>query len=239
MDDDVAGRIDPPQEPFPETTVWFASSPAPLLEDERLAVLMVRVGMAANALGVQVRGVRIAESLRGSARMQHILCSLVTSAAITYEAMGLAQEGMRDLRELARTAGAPDRLLNEIGKLCGGRHPARQVLDRARNRLGFHWDENTIAASVREYGRNDSLIWIEIDPEGIPVYRLAIDVLAHALIKPGDGTNDSQESEREATAVLKIVGEAMNTIIEFFIAAGYGYMRVVGAGRHIRGTENG
>ena len=45
---------------------------------------------------------------------------------------------MRDFRQLAIEIGARDDLLQEIGRLCGGKHPAIEILDRARNKLGFH-----------------------------------------------------------------------------------------------------
>jgi hypothetical protein len=161
-----------------------------------------------------------------------VLCSLVTSAAVTYESMRLAQEAMRDLRELASKAGAPDRLLKEVGRLCGGKHPAQAVLDRARNHLGFHWDESVIAVSVREYRRNAALIWIETNEEGTAVHRLAADVLAHALVPASGSQRDPDQSVEIGREGLAQISEAMNTIIEFFTAASYGYLRAVGAKRY-------
>jgi hypothetical protein len=90
--------------------------------------------------------------------MQQAIYTLIGRAAVTYESMRLALEGMRDLRRLATAAGAPPRLLNEIGRLCGGKYPAQPVLDCARNLLGFHWDYETVAAFLRGYRRNRALI---------------------------------------------------------------------------------
>src|SRR5260370_3475443 len=193
--DDIAGQIDPPQEPMEGTNMWIASGPAALLNDGRLAVLVVRLGMAANALTVQVRGMEDNERRKGATRMQNAVCSLVSSAAVTHEATKLIQEGMQDFRELASAAGARDDLLDEIGKLCGGRHPATKILDRARNNLGFHWDHDVVAKSVREYGKNARIIWIETADNGPPVFRLAADVLAHALIPEASGEADPNRSD--------------------------------------------
>jgi hypothetical protein len=238
MDELIAGQVDPPQEPLKGSTNWIATGPEPLIQDERLAVLMVRVGMVANALTTQVRGVRLAKRLPSAARMQHVICSLIASAALTFEAMRLAQEGMRDLRSLAHEAGAPQPLMDEIGLLCGGKHPAQPILDRARNNLGFHWDQATVAASVREYRRNRALIWIENTDEGMAVHRLAVDVLAHALIAAAGNEMNVEKSQELATGSLGLISGAMDTIIEFFTAASYGYMKRVGGERFERSVKD-
>ena len=95
---------------------------------------------------------------------------------------------------------------------------------------GFHWDTDLIAASVREYSRNEILVWLESDLESHPFYRLASDVLVHAL-HPEAIQLPEDEAKRGITDVLANVNDAMNIIIEFFAACTCGYLRFCGATR--------
>ena len=226
---------DPPMKPSRDTTRWFESGPDPILNDFEAAVMIIRIGMASNALSAQFYAGRAALHHKGTAgRTRNIIASLVTAAAVTFESIRLAQEYMPAIRRLASSAGAPPELLKRAGKLCAGKHPASPVLDRARNELGFHWDKKVIARSVQEYGRNQALVWVEVATDDHPVHRLATDVLTHALFPEASTATERATAHQAYFTSMHQIDEAMQLIIELFTAALYGYLREHGATRRVR-----
>ena len=230
---------DPAVRPIADSDRWFETGPEPIWNDEKTAVLMVRVGMAQNALVAEMDGASLAiDRVRtGARRMRLSLTGLVSAAALVFEAARLAKENMPELRRLATSAGAPQRLLDEIGQLCAGKHPASEMITRARKKVGFHWDADPIAASVAEWGKNAQLVWLETHGDEVPLHRLAADVLAHILF-PETNTPDPAASQKAARAAMDQLGEAINLIVEFFTAATYGYLKLSGARRQERNQSN-
>src|SRR5688572_25044075 len=97
---------DPPLEPMEGTVRWVESGPDAIRKDPELATLIIRVGMASNALMTQHHVARTAKQRETTAaRVRDTLCSLVTAAALTTEAIRLAQENMATLRRLAAEGG--------------------------------------------------------------------------------------------------------------------------------------
>lgn len=225
---------DPPMKPIKGSTQWIESGPRPILDDPDLATLIVRIGMATNALTAQINaGTDASRARRGVAKARDILSSLVTTCALTNEALAVARSGMAVLRPLARRAGAKDSLLERVGQLCAGKHPANSLLHRARNNVGFHWDADVIGQSVREYGKNRKIVWLESEPDfRETTHRLAFETLAHALFPSPEGG----PSETTISAALADVSGAMDLIIEFFTASTYGYLKTVGADQKKRGS---
>jgi hypothetical protein len=203
-----------------------------------IATLVVRVGMASNALAVQMQAGVDAGQRPPAFRNRDVLCSLVASAALTNEAIKLASEGMATFHELLPRSVNTDAkrvhvacLAKRMGKLCSGKHPADAFLKRARNELCFHWDAALVGRAVRDFGKNEKIIWLESDVHAKPLHRLASDVLAHALYPEMMGVTNEAEAERATREIFENVNDAMNTIIEFFTAAIYGYMASVGVVR--------
>ena len=224
---------DPPVLPMSDSDRWYVTGPEPIWNDEKTAALMVRVGMAQNALVAEMdaASLAIAGVPTGARRMRLSLTRLVTSAALVFEAARLAKENMAELRRLATSGRAPrPGLLDEIGQLCAGKHPASGVITRARKKVGFHWDAAEIGASVAEWGKNAQLIWLEARSDEVPLHRLASDVLAHVLF-PETNTPDPVENQRAAAQAMAHLSEAIGLIVEIFTAATYGYLKVIGAER--------
>lgn len=228
---------DPPVKPIADSDRWFETGPEPIWNDEKTAVLMVRVGMAQNALVAEMdaASLAIAGVGTGARRMRLSLTRLVTTAALVFEAARLAKENMPELRRLA-TSGhkqpSPE-LLDEIGQLCAGKHPASPVITRARKKVGFHWDAAEIGASVAEWGKNAQLVWLEASGDEFPLHRLASDVLAHVLF-PETNTPNPVESQKAAAVAMGQLSQAIGLITEFFTAATYGYLKLSGARRQVR-----
>jgi hypothetical protein len=225
----VDDPVDPPVEPMKGSVRWFESGPQPIRDEYERSVLMVRVGLAINALSVQ-RAAAVAGSAPGSAcRMRNVLCALVTSSALLHETLRLIGGGMPTLRQLASTGGGSPSLLQRIGQLCAGTHPASALLGRARNQVGFHWDEEPIGEAMRQFGNNKRLVWVESDAEGEPVYRLAADVLALALFPEVDATTADPVPSPALDQAMKDLGDAIALIVEFLGKASLGHLKAIGA----------
>ena len=156
---------------------------------------------------------------------------LVTSAALTTEAIKLASEGLARLRPLVEGAGAPDDLLQNMGKLCAGKHPSAEVLNRARNHIGFHWAKDVIGPPTREFGKNKKIVWMEAGIGHDNVHRLASDVLVHALFPEVARQTNTAAAQRAASEAMSHISDAMSLIIEFFAASAFGYLKWCGAVR--------
>jgi hypothetical protein len=217
--------------PSADAIRWFTTGPDPLVNDESLSVLIVQIGMAGNALSSQFRAGARARGQSSVTQEQDIFCALVTSAALTNEAIKVASRGLAVLRPLAVLAGAGSDLLEQIGKLCAGKHESASVLRRARNELGFHWDPEPIQTALRAFRNNRSLVWLESDREDNLVHRLAADVLAHGLFPEAAGLKDAERAREIALDELRNVDHAMTLIIEFFTACVYGYLSYCDATR--------
>ncbi|MDO8680392.1 MAG: hypothetical protein Q7R30_17890 [Acidobacteriota bacterium] len=218
-----------------DSTRWFESGPDLIRRDPALATLIVRVGMASNALNAQLMaGVNAAANNPGE-RFRNVMGALVTTAAVTTEAVRLAREELKVLRPLAIATGVPPEVLEGVKQLCAGTHRASPILARARNQIGFHWDADVIQPVVEDFGKNESIIWVESNADDAPIHRLALDVLALALLPPEVAKQPDEAATQRAIAVaLDDVSSAMRFITQFFTAAIYGYLRQSGATRRDR-----
>jgi hypothetical protein len=205
------------------TTVSWESGPEVIQQNVDLAVLMVRVGMATNALAAQLRSVESADKDHGATKMRGVLSSIVTSASLTWEAMKIARDEMVTLRQLAVVAGAPLEELNRVTDLCAGNHPATSILKRARNKLGFHWDAGLIRTSVESFAKSQNLVWRELDAEDNATDRLAADVLGNALLPDAGLEQDQTALQEKVIEALKQISDATNLIFQFFTASVHGY----------------
>jgi hypothetical protein len=102
---------------------------------------------------------------------------------------------MKQFRPIVSETSRGRLLLECIGQLCAGKHPSAEILDRARNRLGFHWDAEAVQPIVRAFRRNSSLVRFEQNADKHSVHHLAADVLALALIPEADESAASEAAK--------------------------------------------
>jgi hypothetical protein len=234
---------DSPILPMDDSTSWYETGPEAILADVDLATVIVRVQMASNALVAQFFAAPNAAARVGAthaAASRDIMAAIVISAAITNEALKLASETMPTLRPLAQRMGASPELLEAVGKLCHGQHPASGLLRRARKKLGFHWDADIVRKSVEEYAANKTLVWLEVGSDGDPVQRMGLEVLTHALFPNTGGHEDTDRLQTAIGESVEQLRAAMRLIFEFFTAAIYGFMLTQRATRRaLNGVEEG
>jgi hypothetical protein len=181
--------------------------------------------MASNALTTQQQAGVGAATLAPAEMYRGLIVSMVTSAALTNEAIRLAGENPRTLRDLATAANVRPELLESIGQLCAGKHRASATLKRARNQIAFHWDRDVVDEILSSFIRNEKLVWLEFATDGQPVHRLATDVVVHALLPHISSVWDEAESKRLAQQSFDDIGDAMDQVTEFFAACIYGFFR--------------
>ena len=224
---------DPPLLPMDQSVKWIESDANAILSDVDLATLIIRLGMASNALDAQLSVHQRARHQPPVVRLRDTALSLVTEAALTFEAIKVLSSGMARLRPLASQAGASEELLKRVGRLCAGQHAASAFLERARNQLGFHWDAEAVRLAVLMFGRTEKLVWIEFDGNGEAVHRLAVEVMIHAMF-PELATNAIVDEATVAPLLdtaLRDMQDASTLVTEFTVKATLGFLlSVTGSG---------
>ena len=153
---------------------------------------------------------------------------LTSTAATTKEAVKLAENNLTQLQELAVQGGASQELLDAISQLCDGEHPAADILHRARNKVGFHWDEKELTQVLRRFGKQQKIVWLESDGN-MMVNRLAFAVLAQVLLRDAAVHSEPKEIEEAIKTGVSHVTDARDLIIAFFAKSTFGYLLSIGA----------
>jgi len=217
-------------DPLPKSSWWVRAPLATVNADPEQAVLVVRLGLAVNALRAQHRWTASLARASTAVEQSDFLLSFVTAASITREALniltgtGPTPGEARRVRELATAAGVAPALSAKLGQLMGGGHRASTVLTRVRNQLGFHWDPTLLGTAIVD-AANDPVVWEEgrTRSVGESVYRLASDTLANAIL-PGMSTLSDEEARLRFADALRDVVDAMDTVAEYFSLAIAGYL---------------
>jgi hypothetical protein len=218
-------RSDPPIEPMQASSQWFVSDPT-AIEGDHVddAVLMVRLGLAVNALNAQqmcMRRVSAGSHTTDAVAMRDSILTLAGLAAYAKEALAIltgsadSPPALARVEELAKQGGADQALFERVRKICGGSHPATPILTRVRNKLVFHWDPSVVRDSLQEFSRNKELVWAEAADKtsGSTVYRLSVEVLVHALLHT-PATDSSGQHDVDELSSNERVREAMDPVID-------------------------
>jgi hypothetical protein len=152
---------------------------------------------------------------------------LTSTAATTREAVMLAKDNLTQLQELALQGEASQELLDAISQLCDGEHPAADILRRARNKVGFHWDEKELTPVLRKFGKHQKIVWLESDGN-MMVNRLAFAVLAQVLLRDAAVHSEPKEIEEAIKTGVSHVTDAIDLILTFFAKSTFGYLLSIG-----------
>lgn len=228
--------------PFDGTADWFETEPDVLSNDPEMAGLMVRIGMAVNALTIMLNLAEQASHRKLDAvRQRDNIVSLVMAASLAFEATVLANNYQRKLRPLLQRVQGKDDLLSRVGKLLSGTHPACGLLKRARNSLGFHFDyrDDFIGPIVNDFANNEKIIWVEdvLPPDPDTVHRLSFEVLTHALLPDVGAHSDPTKQRQLVDATFGEVIDALNILAEYFTVVVVAYLREHGVVHQSRRSD--
>jgi hypothetical protein len=229
--DDKESLIEHPAiDPFPDAEWWLSTGPDVLTDDRVMAVLMIQVGMAINAMNAQLNAgydaVNRDPKRSAGVRNRDLTASFMNVCALMHESIKLAKEYHADLKSFALLNGADEELLNEVQSLIDGQHLASPLLKKSRNKLTFHWDPKVIGKSLREYEKNAALTWVESASAEV-LYRLAYEVLNHAMFPEAD-TPDREKATAVIAEAMDRMQAAAGTLSSFFQHSIAAYLRAAG-----------
>jgi hypothetical protein len=198
------------------------------------AVLVLRLGLAVTAIRTAQRFYIASTQWPGAAGERDQLWTFLLATAYLHEARVMLQPRFPRVRELAVMDGATEAEADEVGALLSGRRPLSRTLDRVRNELVFHFDEDAMRRWVDEYSEA-SVVWAEgTGPRtGDMVYRASTDAVMAALVGEREPGTSGQQALRDLLSELLPATEALTDFFEHAIS---GYLGTVGA-RGVRQPE--
>lgn len=220
------------QQPMAGADWWIQSDPSAVAAEHRDDVfLILRLGLAANALRAQMRFIRYSfECEDDAAKLRDLNIALVQAAAFTHEAIEIlsvskgrdpSKRGGKRARvqELAAAIAPQPAILTEVERLLDNTHDACPIIERVRNQLAFHWDRDELRFGLRELcDATSSIIWLEGTGWRTHevTHRAAVDALRAAILRG--------KSIDAIVPMIDTVMTAMKAIIDYFDAAVRGYL---------------
>jgi hypothetical protein len=231
-----------PIKPFPDSKFVLTTPSSVITADRGAALLMVRLGLAANALVSQHRFAVSLKDSDGAAAARDRISALVVAASVTHEAIVVSKEQYKYVTELAKAGGLDAEKLEQFGQLAGGKHQVSALLTKVRNQIGFHWDADVMGKALDQFAVHPEVVWAEgrEATTGETIYRLSADVVMEAMFPEPEEQKELSADERrdklrartgeemaKLALVMILIVELIDTAMtEYFNRAGN--VRVVG-----------
>jgi Protein of unknown function (DUF2934) len=205
---------------------------ASLTDDVETATLVLRLGIAVNAIRAAQRFYYTAKDATGPGGERDRVWAFLIAVGFLVEAIGLLRPKFPQVGLLAQAGGASDDLIQNTSALLSGRLPVNRVLDRMRNSLIFHWDEDPIREFVRRYTK-DKVLWAEGigDTQGEMIYGVAADSLTNSIL-PDEPNGEPESPERSLERLKDLMVDvvaATKSLTTFFDCAIRGHLLQTGA----------
>lgn len=204
-----------------ENESWsLTASRDSLTRDPVLASLMLRLGAAVNTIRAVQRWTLASGEAPGVAGQRDRIWSFLVAAAYLKEAIdSLLRPHYQEIVQLAREDGTPEDAIKSLGGLMStkGQDLYARVLVNARNRLVFHWGEETFRGWAEQYG-NPTVVWAQGtgEKDGEVVFVAAMAALLDCLIPAA--------SDAEIRSRVGEVAEASGLLVGVFQRAIHGYL---------------
>lgn len=208
---------------------WRLSAPKEsLTSDADDAVLMLRLGIAVNAMRSAQRFYDVCKDLPGPAGERDRLWAFLVALGFLHEAIqNVLRADYPTIAEYARAAGASDELAKEAASLLSGKNELGRILTRMRNTLIFHWDRAPIQRFAQAFDP-DEVAWADGVgvTSGEAVYRAAADAVADSIFpdEPGSRTTSEETGDR-IRELMREVLRATRHVFSFFDLAIAGFLR--------------
>lgn len=199
---------------------FFTAGPDSVKKDPALATLMLRLGAAVNAIRAAQRWILACKDASGVVGQQDLLWGFLVGAAYLKEAIdSLLRPHYQEIVRLAREDGTPEDAIKSLGNLMSKkpRDLYSRLLMNARNRLVFHWEEETFRHWA-EHHNNSTVVWARGtgEKDGGIVFLASSHALLDSLIP------DASEAEIHSRAGE--VAEASGLLVGVFQRAIHGYL---------------
>lgn len=210
-----------------------------LTDDVETATLVLRLGIAVNAIRAAQRFYYTAKDAPGPGGERDRVWAFLIAVGFLVEAIGLLRPKFPQVGLLAQAGGASDDLIRNASALLSGRLPVNRVLDRMRNSLIFHWDEDPIREFVKRYTK-DKVLWAEGigDTQGEMIYGVAADSLTNSILPDEPNAIEPESTERSLERLKDLMVDvvaATKSLTAFFDCAIRGHLLQTGA----MGTQAG
>ncbi len=184
------------------------------------AALILRLGAAVNVIRAVQRWTLASTGVRGPAGQRDLLCSFLLATAYLKEAIdGLLKPHYLEIARLAREDGTPEEAILGLGQLMSTKPQSLYVrlLVNARNKLVFHWTEQTFRHWAEQYV-SPAVVWAEGagETEGEVAFIASQTAILDSLI-PGVG-------EEEIRSRVEEVAGASGLLVGVFQRAIRGYL---------------
>lgn len=211
--------------PGPDESWAIRGSAAPLAQDPEEASLVLRIGVAINALRAAQHWHIAAQSKPGPSGDRDCTWAFLVAIGFVKEAIqSILKPHYKRIAELARAGGATVDQIRALGKLTSTKPQSlyMRVLEKARNELVFHWDASRFIEWARAYGA-PTITWVR--GRGFTVGEMVItaaDDAAVQLIMPG--------ADQAAIVGMTLeVADAAGLLSDVFEHALIGYFNAKGA----------
>ena len=128
-----------------------------ITEDPSTGSLVLRLGMAVNSIRAAQRFFEAAKDAPGPGGERDRFWAFLVAVGFLNEALQVLRPNYPKVRVLAETGGVPGADIEEAGELLSGRRPINKLLDRIRNRLVFHWDDELVREYIAGFSKETAL----------------------------------------------------------------------------------
>jgi len=198
------------------------------------ATLVLRLGIAVNAVRAAQRFFDAVKDTPGPAGERDRLWAFLIALDFLYEAVKtILQPKFPQIKDLAQVGGAQDELIREAGELLSGKLPLTKTLDRMRNKLIFHWDEDPIREFASRFSKS-AVVWADGvgDTQGEMFYRAAADALTNSVLPDELGAPQPESPERSIERLKALIAEVLSAtdrVLKLFDFAIKGHLLEIGA----------
>ncbi len=205
---------------------WRVEAPKSSLSDNvDDSTLVLRMGIAVNAVRAAQSFFWFVKDARGPAGERDRLWAFLIALGFLHEAMRLLRPKFPQIRTLSVAGGAEESVVRTTGDLLSGRLPLNRTLDRMRNKLIFHWDDDLIREYVTGYTR-DTVVWAEGvgETQGEALYRVAADALTNSVLPEEVGATHERNEQRLKQLIDEVL-PATTAVLSVFDRAIIGHVR--------------
>jgi hypothetical protein len=192
------------------------------------AVLVLRLGVAITAMRAAQRLTLCCRDSDEPGMQRDRLWAFLLAGAYLHELRVTLQPRFPRVKELALQGGGTEAEAKEVGEVISGKSDFSKSIEKIRNELVFHFDEEAVKKWINEYD-SSSVVWAEGvgDATGNVLYRASTDAVSSAILPGIDPTTD--DGRQQLTGFIKQVLHATDVVMKFFERATAGYLASVGA----------